>query len=93
MSCAQTGVTNVPGPQHALQTLDRRLLQSYPFVPVIGNVRISIAIFSYDGGMFFGVTADYDSSNDIGILTGGIETAAAQLLELSGAVSRSTRSG
>jgi WS/DGAT/MGAT family acyltransferase len=80
----QTGVTNVPGPQHALQTLDRRLLQSYPFVPVIGNVRISIAIFSYDGGMYFGVTADYDSSNDISILTAGIEAAADELLELAG---------
>jgi WS/DGAT/MGAT family acyltransferase len=79
----QTGVTNVPGPQQPLQTLDRRLLQSFPFVPVIGNVRISIAIFSYDGGMYFGVTADYDSSNDIDILTSGIETAAGQLLELS----------
>jgi WS/DGAT/MGAT family acyltransferase len=78
----QTGVTNVPGPQHALQTLDRTLLQSYPFVPVIGNVRISIAIFSYNGGMYFGVTADYDSSSDIDILTGGIETAASELLAM-----------
>jgi hypothetical protein len=45
-------------------------------------VRISIAIFSYDGGLFFGVTGDYDSSSDIDILTGGIETAASELLEL-----------
>jgi hypothetical protein len=34
--------------------------------------------------MYFGVTADSDSSNDIDILTAGIETAAVQLLELSG---------
>jgi len=47
----QTGVTNVPGPQHALMTLDRVLLESFPFVPLIGNVRISIAIFSYNGGL------------------------------------------
>ena len=66
----QTGVTNVPGPQHPLQTLGRRLLESFPFVPVIGNVRISIAIFSYNGGLYFGVTGDYDSSHDIDILTG-----------------------
>ena len=74
----------MPGPQHPLKTLDRTLLQSYPFVPVIGNVRISIAIFSYNGGMYFGVTADSDSSSDIDILTTGLETAAAQLLELAG---------
>ena len=76
----ETGVTNVPGPQVPLHTLGRRLLESFPFVPVIGTVRISIAIFSYDGGLYFGVTGDYDSSNDIGILTRGVERAMAELL-------------
>jgi WS/DGAT/MGAT family acyltransferase len=80
----QTGVTNVPGPQQALQTLGRTLLQSYPFVPVIGNIRISIAIFSYNGNLYFGVTSDYDSSSDIDILTAGVETAIRELLDRSG---------
>jgi WS/DGAT/MGAT family acyltransferase len=75
----QTGVTNVPGPQQPLQTLGRRMLESFPFVPLIGNVRISIAIFSYDGRLYFGVTGDYDSSNDIDILTTGITDAIGQL--------------
>src|SRR4029079_8620647 len=35
----QTGVPNVPGPQQPLYTLGRRLLESFPFVPVIGHVR------------------------------------------------------
>jgi WS/DGAT/MGAT family acyltransferase len=83
----QTGVTNVPGPQQPLHTLGRRLLESFPFVPVIGHVRISIAIFSYDGGLYFGVTGDYDSSSDVGILTAGVESSAAELLELGGAQS------
>jgi hypothetical protein len=51
---------------------------------VSGDVRIWTAIFSYDGGMYCCVSADYDSSNDIDILTRGIETAAAGLLELAG---------
>jgi diacylglycerol O-acyltransferase / wax synthase len=76
----QTGVTNVPGPQQPLQTLGRRLLESFPFVPLIGNVRISIAIFSYSGGLYFGVTGDYDSSRDIDVLTAGVERGAAKLL-------------
>ena len=80
----QTGVTNVPGPQQPLYTLGRRLLESFPFVPVIGHVRISIAIFSYDGGLYFGVTGDYDSSSDVGILTTGVESSAAELLEMGG---------
>jgi WS/DGAT/MGAT family acyltransferase len=78
----QIGVTNVPGPQQPLHTLGRRLLESFPFVPVIGQVRISIAIFSYDGGLYFGVTGDYDSSNDIDILTDGVERSMRELLEL-----------
>jgi diacylglycerol O-acyltransferase len=78
----QTGVTNVPGPQQPLQTLDRRLLESFPFVPLIGNVRISIAIFSYDGGLYFGVTGDYESSSDIDILTKGVERSMRKLLAI-----------
>src|SRR5579871_2570112 len=76
----QTGVTNVPGPQHPLQTLGRRLLESYPFVPLIGNVRISIAIFSYDGGLYFGITGDYDTCSDLDVLTTGVERAMVELL-------------
>jgi hypothetical protein len=57
------------------------MLESYPFVPVIGNVRISIAIFSYDGGLYFGVTGDYDSSSDVDVVTRGVERAMADLLE------------
>src|SRR6478752_162053 len=79
----QTGVTNVPGPQQPLQTLGRRLLESFPFVPLIGNVRISIAIFSYNGGLYFGVTGDYDSSSDIDVLTNGVERGVAELHKVS----------
>ena len=78
----QTGVTNVPGPQQALRTLGRRLLESYPYVPVIGNVRISIAVFSYDGGLYFGVSGDYDSAADVGVLTDGIERSLTELLDV-----------
>ncbi len=67
-----TATTNVPGPQQPVQTLGRRMLESYPFVPVVGSVRIVVAIFSYDGGLYFGVTGDYDGAPDIEILTTGI---------------------
>ena len=88
----QTGVTNVPGPQQPLHTLGRRLLESFPFVPVIGKARISIAIFSYDGGLYFGVTGDYDSSSDIDTLTAGVERSMAELLEPAAASPMSTPS-
>ena len=80
----EIGVTNVPGPQQPLRTLDRRLVGSFPFVPLIGRVRISVAIFSYNGSLYFGITGDYDSSADIGILTAGVEGAMTQLLQAAG---------
>jgi diacylglycerol O-acyltransferase / wax synthase len=83
-------VTNVPGPQQPLQTLGRRLLESFPFVPLIGNVRISIAIFSYNGGLYFGVTGDYDSCSDIDVLTKGVERGVAELLGASQLAGRKT---
>jgi hypothetical protein len=77
-----TATTNVPGPQQPVQTLGRRMLESYPFVPVVGSVRIVVAIFSYDGGLYFGVTGDYDGAPDIDVLTAGIGSAVKDLLAL-----------
>jgi len=77
-----TATTNVPGPQQPVQTLGRRMLESYPFVPVVGSVRIVVAIFSYDGGLYFGVTGDYDGAPDIDVLTTGIGRAMKDLLAL-----------
>ncbi|HWF32280.1 MAG TPA: wax ester/triacylglycerol synthase family O-acyltransferase, partial [Solirubrobacteraceae bacterium] len=77
-----TATTNVPGPQQPVQTLGRRMLESYPFVPVVGSIRIVVAIFSYDGGLYFGVTGDYDGAPDIDVLTRGIERGMDELLAL-----------
>ncbi|MEA2466869.1 MAG: diacylglycerol O-acyltransferase / wax synthase [Thermoleophilaceae bacterium] len=77
-----TGTTNVPGPQQPVQTLGRRLLESFPFVPVLGPVRVVVAIFSYDGGLYFGVTGDADSAPDVDVLTAGIESGMADLQAL-----------
>jgi WS/DGAT/MGAT family acyltransferase len=75
-----TATTNVPGPQVPVETLGRRMLQSYPFVPVVGSIRIVVAIFSYDGGLYFGVTGDYDGAPDIDVLTSGIADGMGDLL-------------
>jgi WS/DGAT/MGAT family acyltransferase len=77
-----TGVTNVPGPQQPVQTLGRRLLESFPFVPVLGPARVVVAIFSYDGGLYFGVTGDYDTASDVDVLTAGVEHGMSELVAL-----------
>ncbi len=79
-SSVNTVTTNVPGPQYPLYLAQRRMLEAFPFVPLGGHVRVGVAIFSYDGGINFGVTGDLDSAPDIGVLCRGIERGVAELL-------------
>ena len=79
-SSVNTVTTNVPGPQKPLYLAGRRMLEAFPFVPLGGHVRIGIAIFSYDGGINFGVTGDLDTASDIDVLCRGIEHGVEQLL-------------
>jgi len=88
----QTVATNVPGPQFPLYAAGRQMLYAYPYVPIAGTVRVAIAIFSYLGGLNFGVTGDYDSVPDLEVLTQGIESGMAELLALAGHPPRTRRS-
>ncbi len=75
-----TVTTNVPGPQVPLYVLGRRMLEAYPFVPLGAQMRVTVAIFSYNGHVNFGVTGDYDAAPDIDVLCRGIEKSVADLL-------------
>jgi diacylglycerol O-acyltransferase len=77
-----TATTNVPGPQTPLYACGRRMLEAYPYVPIGGNIRIAIAIFSYCGVLNYGVTGDYDSTQDIDVLVAAIEAGQQELLQL-----------
>jgi diacylglycerol O-acyltransferase / wax synthase len=76
-----TVTTNVPGPQFPLYAAGRRMLEAFPYVPLGGSVRVGVAIFSYNGGLTFGVTGDFDSAPDIGVLCRGIEAGLADLVD------------
>ncbi len=76
-----TVTTNVPGPQFPLYAAGRRMIRAFPYVPLGGQMRLGIAIFSYDGEVNFGITGDYDSTPDIDVLAGGIEDGMTQLLK------------
>jgi diacylglycerol O-acyltransferase len=77
-----TVTTNVPGPQFSLYAAGRRMIRAFPYVPLGGQIRIGIAIFSYDGEVNFGITGDYDTTADLDVLTSGIEDGMAQMLKL-----------
>lgn len=44
------------------------------------HVRVGVAIYSYDGGLGFGVTADDDTAPDVDVLCAGIERGMAEML-------------
>jgi WS/DGAT/MGAT family acyltransferase len=78
-----TVTTNVPGPQMPLYAVGRRMLKSFPYVPVANQIRVAVAIFSYNGQVNFGITGDYDGAPDIDVLAAGIEESMAEMLKLS----------
>jgi diacylglycerol O-acyltransferase len=77
-----TVTTNVPGPQFPLYAVGRKMIRAFPYVPLGGQIRISIAIFSYNGEVNFGITGDYDTAPDLDVLTAGIESGMVQMLKL-----------
>ena len=77
-----TGTTNVPGPQFPLYLAGRRMLESFPYIPLFAHVRVAVAIFSYDGALSFGVSGDYDTTPDIDVLCEGIERGLSELVAL-----------
>jgi diacylglycerol O-acyltransferase len=68
-----TVVTNVPGPRGTLYCCGRRMLTTYPYVPIADRLRIGVAVTSYDGRLFFGVTGDAATATDLDVLVDGIE--------------------
>ena len=77
-----TITTNVPGPQFPLYAAGRRMVRAFPYVPLGGQMRIGVAIFSYNGEVNFGITGDYDTTADIDVLAGGIEDGMTQMLKV-----------
>jgi WS/DGAT/MGAT family acyltransferase len=58
-------VTNVPGPQLPVFLNGARLLECYPLVPLFENQALGIALFSYDGGLYWGFNSDRDAIADV----------------------------
>jgi len=58
-------VTNVPGPQIPLYFLGSKMLTSYPVVPLFRNQTLVVGLFSYDGGLYWGLNADWENVPDL----------------------------
>jgi WS/DGAT/MGAT family acyltransferase len=58
-------VTNVPGPQIPLYFLGCRMKTTYPVVPLFQNLCLVVGLFSYDGGLYWGLNADWEQVPDL----------------------------
>ncbi len=79
----QLSVTNVPGPQAPLYAAGARMLASFPVPPLTAGHPLAIGVTSYDGGVFYGITADRDWIPDAELLGACVREALDELLDLS----------
>jgi len=73
---ANINVTNVPGPQFPLYSGGAQLLEVWPFAPLYPSMGLGIAIVSYNGEAYFGLTADPGIVPDVEQFTAMLREAA-----------------
>ncbi|HZJ07695.1 MAG TPA: wax ester/triacylglycerol synthase family O-acyltransferase [Nocardioidaceae bacterium] len=74
-------ITNVPGPQFPLYAAGAEMLESYPVQPLLPGSALAIGVTSYDGGVYFGINADFDALADVEVLGQCLEEALEELVE------------
>lgn len=77
----QLNVTNVPGPQAPLYAAGARMLETYPVLPLLEGHPLAIGVTSYDGHVFYGITADRDMLPDADLLGTCLTEALDELLD------------
>ena len=64
-------ITNVPGPRTPMYACGAALREIHPIVPLAAEHSVGIAIFSYNGNVVLGLSADRDSTQDLDVLVEG----------------------
>jgi diacylglycerol O-acyltransferase / wax synthase len=74
-------VTNVPGPQWPLYLLGRQMADLIPMVPLASGQALGVAVMSYNGRLYFGLSGDWDAMEDLDDLAEDLRDAIAELEE------------
>ena len=74
-------ITNVPGPQVPLYAASARMTETFPVVPLGAGHLLALGITSYDGSVFFGLTADHAAIDDLDVLVQCLDDAVGDLLD------------
>ena len=73
-------ITNIPGPPVPLWLFGAPLREVYPYVEVVDNEGLTIAVLSYCDTMYVGITSDRDVVPDLGLLADHIRDAVDDLV-------------
>ena len=76
--------TNVPGPLVPLYCMGHRMVAHYPWVPLGWRMGMSIAVMSYDRGMYFALSGDARAPDDVTTIVGHLADAFADLRRRAG---------
>ncbi|NNK07023.1 MAG: wax ester/triacylglycerol synthase family O-acyltransferase [Myxococcales bacterium] len=68
-------LTNIPGPPLRLFMLGAELKAMYPLVPIPPTQNLGIALFSYNGRLYWGFNADWEGFPDVHEFVEHLETA------------------
>jgi WS/DGAT/MGAT family acyltransferase len=77
-------VTNVPGPRFPVFVGGARMIACYPLVPLFANQALGVALFSYDGVLYWGFNADWDALPDLHDLVDAVDREVAHVREVDG---------
>ncbi len=58
-------ITNVPGPQVPLYAAGYPVVAMYPVAPLAAGHALAVSCTSYNGGVYFGITADREAVPDV----------------------------
>jgi hypothetical protein len=79
---ANINVTNVPGPQFPLYAGGAQLLEVWPFAPLYPSMGLGIAVVSYNGNVYFGISADAGLVPDVDVFAGHLRQAATEVTNM-----------
>jgi len=86
-------ITNVPGPQFPMFLAGAEMVETYPVPPLHPGFGVAIGVTSYDGGVYYGITADRDALPDIDILGQCVTEALDELVDSSSEARQRARRG
>jgi diacylglycerol O-acyltransferase len=74
-------ITNVPGPQFPMYLAGAEMVETYPVPPLFPGFTLSVGVTSYDGAVYYGISADRDALPDVDVLGQCVREALDELVD------------